>query len=406
MDRSEGTLPEWLDPTILNTALQLCVNSYDYRVGKDAQPGDTPLPKDCVAVKETIFEGGILGFVQWAEDTAYVVFRGTEMTFPNLFLTNFQAVTHRHWVLDDELIGSRDIPYQGGKFREVLPGKVHQGFARAASRLWYGSDLLVSPFVGESSEGAEFGHALSRRRWRHAALFALASVVGFIFAELSCFQISWALFIAVLTGACTSLFSAAFESGFLESLARISHTNMSELKALYEVRKRLASQRRVIFAGHSLGGSIATVCFAIYRAWLISVKRDSHQEVRLLTFGSPRLGSKEWIEAFEKQHAGQHVHFAHDRDWVPNMPPASKTDGEASRLIRCGPVGILLLAVNPIWRRVYEYLWRPQPYADQPATSKSVFILDSPCGWFALIGNHRIEAYRDSILRRVKQVRI
>lgn len=233
-------------------------------------------------------------------------------------------------------------------------------------------------------------------------LFLFGCLVGLFPAILSGLSLGWIVWNVLVTGFLASLAFAGWESGFLENLMRIQPKNMTQSKALNDVREQLASKQRVIFVGHSLGGAIATLCFTIYRSWFLSRPNEEHKEVRLMTIACPRIGSKEWIEAFEKEHAGHHVHFVHDSDWVPKIPPASGSDGQTWGMLRCGPVGLVLLIIEPLWRWVYEKFWRPEPYSGWPAGSQSVVIMPSPFGWRALLANHRMKAYRESVSRVTK----
>lgn len=239
MPQSDAPLPAWLDQVVLETALDLCVESYDpeVKIKKDARNVQL---KQRIEIKESKLRGSILARIYLSEDTAYVVFRGTD-NCANLFLTNLQAVTCRHVVLDDDQVGAAKITHQGGAFQQVLPGEVHQGFARAASRLWYDSDLLISPFVGEKGEGADFDGVFSRRRWRHMALFSLGGVAGFLAAHRSCLGMGWVLAITVLSAMFATLSMAAWESGFLESLVRIRPVPFEGSDALNKGRDDLAS---------------------------------------------------------------------------------------------------------------------------------------------------------------------
>lgn len=396
MTQNSSQLPAWLDGTVLRTAFELCVESY-VREDKPCHSDAKVRLVQSNQINESIFRGSILGRVYLSDDTAYVVFRGTKMSIPNLALTNFQAVTCRHLVLDDELVGSTRILHQGGEFQQVLPGEVHQGFARAASRLWYGSDLLAGPYVGEESEDADLDSVFIRRRLRHTVFLLLGGALGFLASNASYLTVGWVVAVTVLSAMFGTLSMAAWESGFLESLVRI---RPKRLKGSVELRKGLPdliSRKRVIFVGHSLGGSIAALCFAIYRR--LSIKRKVPQVVGLLTAGAPRVGSQAWVTAFEGEHRGHHLHFVHDRDWVPHVPPASQAVDQFGRLFKCGPVGVAILVLNPLWRWLYEFGWRPKPYADFSEASQSVRNLPSPKGWLTFFGNHRIAAYMNSALR-------
>ena len=161
-------MPRWLDREVLENAVDLCLRP-DWSTDPGAAAGSAKVIQGLSAgktieIEESIGKGSIYGRIWLTEDTAYVVFRGTQKKFSNLFLTNFQAFTCRHLVLDDKLHANCQVPHQGGNFQQVLPGEVHQGFARAASRLWYGFDLVLSPFVGEATVGADADEVFNRRQ--------------------------------------------------------------------------------------------------------------------------------------------------------------------------------------------------------------------------------------------------
>lgn len=400
MTQSDAPLPAWLDQVVLETALDLCIESYDPEDEIKEHVPNVQL-KQRIEIKESKLRGSILARIYLSEDTAYVVFRGTD-NCANLILTNLQAVTIRHLVLDDDLVGAAKITHQGGAFQQVLPGEVRQGFARAASRLWYDCDLLISPFLGEKGESADFDGVFSRRRWRHAALFLLGGVVGFFAAHWSCLGMGWVLATTLLSAMFVTLFMAAWESGFLESLVRIGPVPLKGSKALNEGRDDLASKKHVIFVGHSLGGSIAALCFSIYRK--LSSQLNLSQEVRLLTVGAPRVGSQAWVAAFEREHRGHHFHFVHDRDWVPHVPPASRVRNQFYAFSSVRPGWHRHADQNPAWRWLYELFWRPEPYADLSADSNSVRTIESHKGWISMLGNHRMSEYQISILELAKRV--
>lgn len=131
MTQSDAPLPAWLDQVVLETALDLCIESYDPEDEIKEHVPNVQL-KQRIEIKESKLRGSILARIYLSEDTAYVVFRGTD-NCANLILTNLQAVTIRHLVLDDDLVGAAKITHQGGAFQQVLPGEVHQGFALSIS---------------------------------------------------------------------------------------------------------------------------------------------------------------------------------------------------------------------------------------------------------------------------------
>lgn len=165
----------------------------------------------------------------------------------------------------------------------------------------------------------------------------------------------------------------------------------------------MVKKKHVIFVGHSLGGALATLCFCIYRN--LPSRFVHAQEVRLVTFAAPRVGNKIWVQAFEKEFDGDHFHFVHEHDVVPMLPPARHDPDEFERLSRCGIGGKCLIVVNLFWRRFYERFWRPEPYWNYSKDSKTVKVLKSPKNPNALdavIGNHEMTAYRDSVFTLTK----
>lgn len=70
----------------------------------------------------------------------------------------------------------------------------------------------------------------------------------------------------------------------------------------------------VYVSGHSLGGALATLC-----ALDLKLNQGAH-DVRLYTYGSPRVGNSVFADWFESQ-IKVHWRFTHNRDIVPSVPP-------------------------------------------------------------------------------------
>ncbi|KIY94593.1 hypothetical protein MNEG_13371 [Monoraphidium neglectum] len=66
--------------------------------------------------------------------------------------------------------------------------------------------------------------------------------------------------------------------------------------------------------GHSMGGALAHLCALDIRA------RHDPPDLRVLTFGSPRVGNSVFADFFE-QHVAESWRFTHGRDIVPSLPP-------------------------------------------------------------------------------------
>jgi hypothetical protein len=390
MNPNNSVLPTWLDGDMLKKLVQLSAHSDLPAARLELGASDLKLREE-IEISETILGGGVSARIFSDSDCAYVVFRGTMLSFANFFLTNFQAATCPHLVLDDGLSGESSVEHQGGKFQKVLPGEVHQGFARAASRLWYGSDLLVSPFLGELSDDSDFDSVFTRRRRRHACFLLLGGLLGISASLMSNQSLGWTIGVTVLSSLFLSLFFGAWESGFFESLVRRRPNLPPHNRALNSHFKDLTAMKRVVFVGHSLGGALAALCFSLYRKLLL--QSGAIQRLHLVTIAAPRIGSKAWVDKFE----GDHFHFVHDRDWIPQVPPASQSASQAWQLWKFGPIGIGMLVINPFWKRVYEWFWRPEPYSDLGEPGVTLLALPSPKGWFTLFGNHWMKAYQDSL---------
>lgn len=70
----------------------------------------------------------------------------------------------------------------------------------------------------------------------------------------------------------------------------------------------------IYVSGHSMGGALATLCALDLRLSL------GAPDVRLFTFGSPRVGNAIFAQWFE-QMITSHWRFTHNRDIVPSVPP-------------------------------------------------------------------------------------
>jgi pimeloyl-ACP methyl ester carboxylesterase len=66
--------------------------------------------------------------------------------------------------------------------------------------------------------------------------------------------------------------------------------------------------------GHSMGGALAHLCALDIRA------RFDPGDLRVVTFGSPRVGNAVF-SAFFDEHVAESWRFTHGRDIVPSLPP-------------------------------------------------------------------------------------
>lgn len=70
----------------------------------------------------------------------------------------------------------------------------------------------------------------------------------------------------------------------------------------------------IFVSGHSLGGALATVCAMELKMTL------KLPDVRLITFGSPRVGNQVFATWYG-EYIAPHWRFTHNRDMVPSVPP-------------------------------------------------------------------------------------
>jgi len=83
-----------------------------------------------------------------------------------------------------------------------------------------------------------------------------------------------------------------------------------------QIRRKMVSGSAptVFVTGHSLGGALATLAALDLRVNL------GLPDVRVVSFGSPRVGNYVFSKWFEKE-IGPHWRFSHNRDIVPSVPP-------------------------------------------------------------------------------------
>jgi hypothetical protein len=125
-----------VDKATMTRAAKLCSESYDLNY----QPAEGQFAR----VEQFQITGELFGFIESDEDkqNAYVVFRGTN-SMGNWGLTNFQAYKNQFRFLDDELAVVSRSDIQGDTFGFPVCGKVHQGFYRGVSWLWYGTEPVL-----------------------------------------------------------------------------------------------------------------------------------------------------------------------------------------------------------------------------------------------------------------------
>lgn len=79
---------------------------------------------------------------------------------------------------------------------------------------------------------------------------------------------------------------------------------------------RQKEPKRLWITGHSLGGALAVVCS--YRM----MTEENRDIAGVMTFGQPRVGSKEFCSHMESALNGRMVHFVNESDVVPRVPPS------------------------------------------------------------------------------------
>jgi predicted lipase len=105
--------------------------------------------------------------------------------------------------------------------------------------------------------------------------------------------------------------------GNYESFVRV-HKGWSELyketvrnHLHYLVKDR--KPKNIIVTGHSLGGALATLCSVDLQYNFPSI------EIACVTFGSPKVGNKSFIESFNKR-VPDTYRYVYGRDWAPLFP--------------------------------------------------------------------------------------
>ncbi|MGB1309762.1 MAG: lipase family protein [Leucothrix sp.] len=100
-----------------------------------------------------------------------------------------------------------------------------------------------------------------------------------------------------------------------ETIGRVHRGFKREVDDIWPIiEKSLQSNTSTLwFTGHSLGGAMATICAG--RCALSHIKSNPAQ---IVTFGSPRVGNKRYINHVKMDH----VRWVNNNDVVPKVPPA------------------------------------------------------------------------------------
>jgi triacylglycerol lipase len=78
---------------------------------------------------------------------------------------------------------------------------------------------------------------------------------------------------------------------------------------------RANNPKRIWITGHSLGGAMAAICG--YR--LLGI--ENLEIAGLMTFGQPKVGSKDFCNHMDRMLNGRAVYFVNQKDVVPRVPP-------------------------------------------------------------------------------------
>lgn len=176
------------------------------------------------------------GYRQTGRGRAIVAIRGTSPV-GNWLFTNLQAHFTEFRVVDDQLRAVAPKALQGGQMRVPIEGALHQGYFRAFSLMWYGTE----PLLGDLQRTRVLGLT---RLVRYGIVFA--GIPLLLCLLLSSVTLGLVLGLA-LAFAVTIAESGVWEDLFHREPAISGDRPMSALHKLNDFEE-------VIFAGHSLGG--------------------------------------------------------------------------------------------------------------------------------------------------------
>jgi len=192
----------------------------------------------------------------------------------------------------------------------------------------------------------------------------------------------------------------AVESGSIERL--FWQKTRLEGVPLANRLKEISEGKEVWFVGHSLGGAMATIAFAAYKNWCNKNNKAGTDAVRLLTFASPMVGNKEFVEDFEKQHKGKFLHVVDKGDPIPYLPPMSLPT-LLKRLPRIFDVFSLCnIFASAIWGSVYLTLWKGQCYFSPWSCGQGLLPLGRANTWMCPF-RHTRDSYKRNIKRNIKK---
>ncbi len=107
--------------------------------------------------------------------------------------------------------------------------------------------------------------------------------------------------------------STPFPYGFGHVHSGFSEAFASVVPDLQRILASADKTKNVVVCGHSLGGAIATLC----AAW---IRETFSPKVMLYTFGSPRVGCRDFVEHYSKTASFPAFRVANPTDIVPSLP--------------------------------------------------------------------------------------
>ncbi|MFD2614129.1 lipase family protein [Paenibacillus gansuensis] len=148
----------------------------------------------------------------------------------------------------------------------------------------------------------------------------------------------------------------------------------SARESLMKVLERLSARKRIWITGYSMGGALATLCALDVAA------HTKHKHPKLYTFGSPRVGNPEFVNAFN-QRIKVSRRMANSSDPVTKLPPRYYESISAGRAYIYEHVKGLIpvsfrkgLSLNHALSHYFEVLRNEVPdYADELCRSNPGF---------------------------------
>ena len=134
--------------------------------------------------------------------------------------------------------------------------------------------------------------------------------------------------------------------GFYEQFEVVSHDILTELQSKHD------SYDSIYISGHSLGGALATIAAAYYGH--VFKMANKQKVVHCHTFGSPRVGNKQFCEWFKENVNGNHWRVFNHEDPVSMVPMGPRFEHVHDKAIRIGDDGC-----HDIYTGDVGWLWRP-----------------------------------------------